>query len=182
MIARVGMLALVLLTALLLYTVALPPLAVAGWRPELVILTVVAFALADGPGTGARYGFAAGLAADLLSDGGHLVGVTALVLLCVGYVSGLARPYLAGTTLAGQMAVTGTASGLAVLVQGMLAQLLDYGAFPPAMLLQGVLVVGVYNAALAPFVVRPLVALSGRLPAATGAATTMTARSYGPGR
>ncbi|MBA2528472.1 MAG: rod shape-determining protein MreD, partial [Euzebyales bacterium] len=51
----------VLLTALLLQTVVLPAVAVAGWRPDLVGLTVVAFALADGPDTGARYGFTAGL-------------------------------------------------------------------------------------------------------------------------
>lgn len=182
MIARLGMMALVLVTALLLHTVAFPPLAIAGWRPELVTLTVVAFALSDGPGTGARYGFGAGLAADLLSDGGHLVGTAALVLLTVGYVTGLARPYLAGTTLGGQVAVAGAASAMAVLLHGMLAMVLDFPAFAPATLVQGAVVVASYNAALAPVVVRPLMALSRRLPGAPGASATMTARSYGPGR
>lgn len=182
MIARVGMMALVLVTALLLSTVAFRPLAVAGWRPELVTLTVVAFALADGPGTGMRYGFFAGLAADLLSGGGHLVGITALVLLAVGYVAGLARPYLAGTTLTGQVAVAGAASVVAVLAHGMLALLLDFSAITLATLLQGAVVVGCYSAALAPVVVRPLMALSDRVPGAESASTTLTVRSYGPGR
>lgn len=173
MIARVGMMALVLVTAVLLYTVALPPLAIAGWRPELVTLTVVAFALADGPGTGARYGFLAGLAADLLSDGGHLVGISALVLLTVGYVAGLARPYLAGTTLGGQVLVTGAASALAVLAHGMLAMVLDFSTFTAATLAQGAAVVGTYNGALAPVVVRPLMALSRRVPASPVTGSTL---------
>lgn len=178
MIARVGMMGLVLLTAVLLHTVALPPFAIAGWRPELVTLTVVAFALADGPGTGARYGFVAGLAADLLSDGGHLVGISALVLLAVGYLAGLARPYLAGTTLAGQILVTAAASSLAVVAHGMLALFLDFSTFTAATLLQGALVVGLYNAALTPVVVRPLLALSRRVPGTSIAGSGMTATGY----
>jgi rod shape-determining protein MreD len=182
MIARLGMMGLVLVTALLLNTVVFPAFAIAGWRPELITLTVVAFALADGPGTGARYGFLAGLAADLLSDSGQLVGITALVLLGVGYVSGLARPYFAGTTLAGQVAITGAASAGAVLAHGILALLLDFSAFTPGTLLQAAAVVGCYTAALAPVVLRPLMALSRRVPATPGAGSTMTVRSYGPDR
>src|SRR5690606_38026313 len=46
---RVVVMGAVLLTALLVATVVLPAFAIAGVRPDLVTLTVVGFALADGP-------------------------------------------------------------------------------------------------------------------------------------
>lgn len=166
MIARVGMMALVLLTALLLDTVVLPAISFGVWRPDAVVLTVVGFALADGPGTGARYGFAAGLAVDLLSTGSQLVGTAALVLLLVGYASGAARPYLAATGLVGQVTLAGLASTITVLTYGLLSQMLEVASSTPLQAALSALATGLYNTLLAPLVLVPVIALSRRLPVA----------------
>lgn len=166
MIARAAMMVLVLLTALLLDTVILPGISFGIWRPDLVVLTVVAFALADGPGTGIRYGFLAGLTVDLLSTGSQLVGTAALVLLLVGYVSGMLRPYLSATGMVGTVALAGTASTAAVLSYGLLSQLLEVASSTPWAALQSALATGLYNALLAPVVVIVVGRLSRRLPVA----------------
>lgn len=162
MITRVAVLAAVLLTALLLQTVVLPVVAVAGWRPDLVTLTVVAFALADGPETGARYGFSAGLASDLLSGGNHLVGLTALVLLLVGEAVGRLRPYLSGTGSIGEFALAAAAAGAAFALDGLLATLLDLRQFSLANLAEGTIALALWGALLAPLVCRPIAVLSRR--------------------
>ena len=156
----------VLLTALLFQTVIAPAFAVGGWPPDLVLLTVVAFALADGPGTGARYGFAAGLTADLLSGGSQLAGVTALVFLLVGDVLGRLRPYLSGTGRVGEAALGGLAGAVSYAAFGGLSLLLDLGQFTPLLLLEGIVATGVWTALLTPLVARPLAAVSRRYPVA----------------
>jgi len=149
---RLVVMALVAGAALLLQTVVLPAFALFGWRPDLVLLTVIGFALVDGPRTGARYGFAAGLMLDLVSGTGQLVGLSSLVLLSAGWVAGQARPYLTASPLVGQIAVAGVVTACAVLLQGLLEMLLDIGHYSPLVLLQGMLLVSLYNAALAPLI------------------------------
>lgn len=163
MIARVAMMAIVLITALLTSTVVLGAVSSGVWQPDLVVLTVVAFALADGPGTGARYGFVAGLVVDLLSAATHLVGTTALVLALVGYGSGAVRPYLSATGLAGQVALATAATMLAVAAYGLLAQLLEVDSSGLLGLVRSTMATGLYNAVLAPLVLVPVTALSRRL-------------------
>lgn len=163
MIVRLGLMALVLLTALLLGTVVLSAISFGVWRPDLVVLTVVAFAVAEGPGTGARYGFVAGLVIDLLSAGTHVVGTAALVLLLVGYASGALRPYLSTTGLAGQVGVAAAASVVAVTAHGVLGQLLEVDSVSLLGVVRSALATGMYNAVLAPLVLLPVAALSRRL-------------------
>lgn len=169
MIARVAMMALVLVTALLITTVLGPAVTFGWWRPDIVVLTVVAFAVADGAGTGARYGFTAGLAVDLLSVGTQLVGTGALVLLLVGYASGAVRPYLAATGMVGQVAVAALASATAGLAYGLLAGLLEVAPLGTMATVGAAAATGVYNAVLAPAVLAPVGALCRHLPATTGA-------------
>lgn len=161
--ARLVVMAAVLLTALLVQTVLLPSVAFAGWRPDLVALTVIGFGLAGGPETGARYGFTAGLAADLLSSGTHVVGVSALVLLTVGWVVGALRPYLSGTEWVGTLmtAVAAGAGGFAA--YGLLALLLDLGQFTVASLVQGTLATAGWNLLLGWPVCHGIARLSARL-------------------
>lgn len=170
MILRAGMMVLVLLTALLVGTVIVPAISAGIWRPDLVVLTVVAFALADGPGTGVRYGFVAGLTVDLLSTGSQLVGTAALVLALVGYASGVVRPYLSATGLIGQVALAGVASTIAVLSYGLLSQLLEVASTTPWAALQSAVATGLYNAVLAPVVVLVVGALSRMIPSGPSAA------------
>ena len=75
------------LTALLLQSTVLSRLPLPGGAPDLLLVLVVAYALAEGPLSGTVTGFCAGLLADLTSD--HELGRTALVLALVGYVAGL---------------------------------------------------------------------------------------------
>lgn len=76
------------LSALLLQTTVLARLPLPGGAPDLLLVLVVAFALAEGPLSGTVTGFVAGLSADLLAD--HELGRAALVLAAVGYAAGLA--------------------------------------------------------------------------------------------
>lgn len=163
---RLILLFIVLLVALLVQTVIAPVFAVGGWPPDLVLLTVVAFALADGPGTGARYGFSAGLMADLLSGGSQLAGITALVFLLVGDGIGRLRPYLSGTGHIGEAALGGLAGAVSYAAFGGLSLLLDLGQFTPLLLLEGILATAIWTALLTPLVSRPLAAVSRRYPVA----------------
>ncbi|MGH3665752.1 MAG: rod shape-determining protein MreD, partial [Egibacteraceae bacterium] len=162
MTARVALQAAVLLSALLLQTVLFPSLAIAGFRPDLVTLTVIAFALADGADTGIRYGFVAGLTTDLLSGESHIVGLSALVLLLVGWTVGMIRPYLSGTAWFDTIAVAVAAGAGGFALYGLLALLLDLRQFTVTSLVQGTLAVALWNLALAPLVCRPIASLSHR--------------------
>ena len=61
-----------------------------GTGPDVVLLTVAALALANGPLIGALIGFSAGLALDVAPPGSYLVGENALVFCLIGYLCGLA--------------------------------------------------------------------------------------------
>lgn len=165
------MFGLVLTVVLLLQTVVAPAFSVGGWRPDLLLVTVVGFALADGAETGARYGFAAGLGIDLLSGPGQLVGISALVLLLVGYVLGSLRSYLPGTARVGE-AVMGALAGIITFgLIGGLSLLLDVRQFTVANVAQGLIATALWTAILAPLLSRPLARLSYRFSGGDGAAT-----------
>lgn len=169
MIARIAAMAVVLVLALLVDTVVLPSLALGLWRPDLVMLTVLAVALAEGSGPAARYGFVAGLVVDLLSTGGRLVGTSALVLLLAGYALGALRPYLSGGGLPARLGAVAVASFVTVLAGAMLDQILEVGSSGMATTLQRAVAVAVGHALLTPVVVLPLELLSRVLPSASGA-------------
>lgn len=162
MIVRVAVLGMVLVTALLLTTVVAPAFALGGVRPDLVLLTVVGVALVDGAGAGARYGFTAGLISDLLSGSSQLVGLGAFVLLLAGYLTGLSRPYIGGSAVLGQVAITAAATVAVVLGYGLLATLLDVPAPGLSSLVGGAIGLALYHAMLVPVVVRPVGRLSRR--------------------
>jgi len=148
----------VLLTALLMQTVLLPT--VAGWRPDVVTLTIIAFALADGSDTGARYGFVAGLSVDLLSGANRVVGLGALVAVLVGSGVGRLRPYV-GARGGGDMAVAVAAGAMGFAVHGLAALVLDLGQFTAANVLQGALATALWNVLLGPVII-PVVGLLSR--------------------
>lgn len=178
--SRFVALGVVLLTALLFQAVVAPAFGVGGWRPDLVLLTVVGVALADGAGTGARYGFTAGLAADLLSGGNHLVGLSALVFLLVGDGLGRLRPYMSGTGIAGEIAM-GAVGGMAAFgMFGGLSLLLDLGQFTPGLLLQGLIATALWTGLLTPVFVRPMAAISRRYPVADAPAPAASGPISGP--
>lgn len=165
-------------TTLLVATVIAPSFAVFGQRPDLLALLVMAIAYHDGPASGARAGFAAGLIGDLLSSASGPVGVGALILLLVGHGVGVLRPYLSGTALAGQVAVAAGATLVSVLGYGFLGLLLDVAPADPTLALQTAITVALYNAVLAPFAFAAVGWLSAKFPRST----TVPASPWSPGR
>ena len=172
--ARVAALGVVLFTALLLQAVVAPALDIAGWPPGIVLLTVVALALSDGHATGARYGFAAGLSADLLSGGSQLVGLSALVFLLVGDGIGRLRPYLSGTGRVGEAALGALAGAVAFGLFGGLSLLLDMGTFTPLLLLEGLVATALWTGLLTPPVTAVLRPIARRFPVAEVPAAAAT--------
>ncbi|KPI22051.1 rod shape-determining protein MreD [Actinobacteria bacterium OK074] len=78
--------------ALMVQVSVLARLHLPGAVPDLVLLTVLAFALVYGHVGGALIGFGAGLLSDLAPPADHAAGRYALVLCVVGYLAGLAKP------------------------------------------------------------------------------------------
>lgn len=120
-----------LLVALVLQTTVLPLLLSGGFRPDLVLLVVVAVALADGAETGTRIGFGAGLLVDLLLAT-PAVGVAALAYALVGFGVGTVRPLLAATSATAPPLLGLVGGGLGTLGLSTLASLLgDAGPGAP---------------------------------------------------
>lgn len=161
MTARIAVLGLVLVTALLIDTVVLTSLSVSGVSPSLVVLAVAAVGLTDGGEAGARFGFAAGLAVDLL--GGDLIGLSSLVYLLTGFGVGASRVLLAGPALLTQFLVGTAASAFAIAAYGALSLLLAPGGVAPGPVLTAAVVIGPVNGLLAPLVFRPMASLLRRV-------------------
>jgi rod shape-determining protein MreD len=162
-ILRALVVALLLVTAALLQTTLFPFLSLAGFRPDLLLLVAVAIALHDGPMAGARVGFAAGLLADLLIAQAQ-VGLAALVFGAVGFVVGMARPYLAPESFTAPLILAFLSGALGTAAYGVLALLLGDDRVTVPLLLQASLVVALYNTLLAPFVFAAVGRLSDRFP------------------
>lgn len=163
MTGRGGALAALAVSAVVLTTVVAPTFALGAVRPDLVLLTVVLVGLADGSTIGARYGFSVGLLGDLVSGGDQLVGVGAFVLLVVGYLVGVTRPYLASSELVAQVATVVGATLLAVGAPGLLAVLLGTSAVPVGSVFATAIGAALYHVLLIPVLLRPVAALYRRV-------------------
>ncbi len=152
--------ALTVLTALLLQVTVVARLPLPGAAPDLVLVLVVAFALAEGQLSGMVTGFVAGLLADAVSD--HQLGRLALAYTVAGYLCGLIEDDTERSTLQpfGVVAL-GAMTALATFsLEGVL--LGDVRVFVPAVL--RVLVSSVpYDVVLTPFVVPVVAGLVRRL-------------------
>lgn len=84
-------------TALLLQLTVVGRLPLPGAKPDLVLVLVVAFSLAEGPLVGVVTGWSAGLLADALSD--HQLGRLALAYAVAGYVTGMLQDETDRSTL-----------------------------------------------------------------------------------
>jgi rod shape-determining protein MreD len=85
------------LTALLLQVAVIGRIPLPGAAPDLLLVLVVAFALAEGPTAGMVTGFTAGMLADALSV--HEIGRLALAYAVAGYVTGLLQDDTERSTL-----------------------------------------------------------------------------------
>ena len=148
---RVGAIALLVFTAALLQTALLPHLAIAGFRADLLLLATVAFAFHDGPLAGVYVGFVSGLLADLLVSTAP-VGLYALILLVVGYLVGVVRPYLAPRSASAPLAIAAAGALVATGGYGLVARALGAERFSMPLIARSTLVVAVYSMLLAPLV------------------------------
>lgn len=160
--ARIAVFGLIAFVTLLLQAVVAPIIAVAGWPPDLVLAVVVAVAVVEGPATGARFGFVAGLGTDLLSSGSHLVGMVALVLLLVGEGVGRLRPYLGGTEQAAAL-VLGAAAGIVAFgLFGAISLVLDIRRLTGGFIIEGLVANALWATIATPVLTLPIRAVARR--------------------
>ncbi|CAN5794326.1 hypothetical protein BH24ACT15_BH24ACT15_04390 [soil metagenome] len=152
---RAAVFAVLVILAILLKTTVLPAVAINSFRPDVLVILVVAAALIEGPDTGIRLGFAAGLVQDLISGEAALVGLGAVVMMGTGYIAGRLHPYIVAAELTTSVALSGLLAGGATLAFGALGRM--FGVIQPtvARMLTATIIVGLYSAAVAPLVLRP---------------------------
>ena len=170
MIGRALALTLLVVTAAAAQTALLPFVAVSGFRPDLLLLLTISFAVHDGPEAGVRIGFGAGLATDLLLETSAF-GVAALTYAVVGYLVGMARPFLATNSLTAPLLLAFGGSTLGSLVLGLLSSVLGDAPTDLRLVLTVALFVGVVHTLLIPLVLRFTRGISARFPAEGTAVT-----------
>ncbi len=163
MILRTVVVGLLLVTAGLLETSLFPFLALGGFRPDVLLLVVLAIGLRDGALAGLRVGFAAGLLSDLMVAEAP-VGLAALVYTGIGFTVGLARPYLAPDSITAPVILAFLSGLIGTAGYGFLAFLLSDDRITAALLVQSSLAVALYNTLLAPIVIGTVTRLSDRFP------------------
>jgi rod shape-determining protein MreD len=136
--------------------------AISGVVPDLVLLVVVAVALVHGPSPGAAVGLLAGLVLDLAPPADHTAGRWALALVVVGYLAGMVRDGATGSAV-----VTVVAVAACVFVGASVFALTGLVLSDPGVTVERVLDVLVvqvlYDVAVTPFVLPPLLAVLRRL-------------------
>jgi rod shape-determining protein MreD len=158
---RLLTLAAILVVAVLVQSTLLSGLRVAGVRPDLLILTVVAVAVATDATAGAVFGFVTGLVADLLFD--LPVGVSALVYTAAGFAVGTVRVYVTTHHPLVHLLLAGAASLASVWCCGLLLRVFDLSSW--AAVGRAGPLVACYNLLLTPFVYPVVWALTERVPA-----------------
>ena len=170
MIGRALVITLVVLVAAAVQTALLPFVAVAGFRPDLLLLLTISFAVHDGPESGVRIGFTSGLVTDLLLQTSAL-GVAALTYAVIGYLVGMARPYLATNSLTAPLLLAFGGSTLGSATLGLLSSILGDAPTDLPLVLTVALFVGVVHTLLIPLVLRATRGISARFPAEGTAVT-----------
>ena len=156
---RVLVLAAVLVGALVVQSAVLAGVRLAGVRPDLLVLAVVAVAMASDATTGAVFGFVTGLVADLLFD--LPVGVSALVYTAVGFAVGTVRVYVTTDHPLVHLLLAGAASVASVWCSGLLLRVFDLSSW--AAVIRAGPLVALGNLLLTPFVYPVVWALTERV-------------------
>jgi rod shape-determining protein MreD len=160
--ARAGLSAALLATALLLQVGLLAWLPLPGATPDLVTMTLVTLALTWGPRHGAVAGFLVGLAVDLAPPVDHPAGQWALVLAVIGYAAGLFAREAEGSVLVPLIGVP-VAVVAATVGFGALSMLMDVGGVTWGLVGRLLPSVAAYAVILTPFVVPAVTALTRRV-------------------
>ena len=139
-----------ILSALVIQTTILPHLALFQVMPDLVLTVVICIALVRGPSVGAVAGFTGGLLRDFLLYAP--TGLSALAYLSVGYAVGAIRPYVQSTSVAVPLVgvLAGSTAGTSFYIG--LSVLLGVSSGSLSRVIQVVVLTGLYNTLLVPFV------------------------------
>ena len=146
-------------SVLLLESTLLAGLRLAGVRPDVVVLAVVAVAMTFGPVTGAGFGFGVGLVADLLFGGP--AGLWALVYTVIGFGVGTVRLYVTSPRAWVHLALAAAASLLAVWLAGLVLRVLDRSSW--AVVARSGPLVAAVNLLLTPLVYPVVLFVAGRV-------------------
>lgn len=141
---RAGM---VVLVALVLHTSVLPQLRVADVRPDVMLLLAVLGGLAAGPQVGAIFGFACGLAVDLVMP--TPLGLSALTFSLIGYGVGAFQGVLLRSAMWLAPAVAAAASAIGVLAFALVGAVLGQSHLVTPAVFTVMGLVAVLNALLA---------------------------------
>ena len=137
----------VVVVALVLHTAVLPQVRLADVRPDLMLLLAVLGGLAAGPHVGAIFGFACGLAVDLLVQ--TPVGLSALTFSLIGYGVGAFQGVLLRSAVWLTPAVAAAASALGVLAFALVGAVLGQAHLVSGTLFAVMGLVALLNAILA---------------------------------
>jgi rod shape-determining protein MreD len=157
---RTLLLTLLTITGLALETSVLGTATLAGTKPELLLLMVVALGMGEGPAFGATAGFVMGLATDLILQ--LPAGVNALTFTLIGYTVGRVRAQVQTASAWLPMIMVSLATFVGVLFYAGFNYLLG-DTFPPSRTLRAAGLSAVYNGLLTPFVFPIVRALGARL-------------------
>lgn len=142
---------LLLLGVILIFqSTVLEIVAIAGVKPDLVMLLVVLNGFLLGPRDGAFLGFVGGIVEDLFT--GSYIGLNALAKMAAGYLAGIAGERLYRESIPVATIVTFFTSLAGLTVNYLLLLYLDIMVSPLHALLRVALPGAAYTALLAPFV------------------------------
>ncbi|RAY10708.1 rod shape-determining protein MreD [Actinomadura craniellae] len=130
--------------------------------PDLVLLTVVALALINGPLLGLVTGFCAGLAADIIPPADHTIGRYALVYCVIGYLCGQASDEMDRSAVVPFVAVAAGALAGTLLYAGV-GMMIGDPRSALVILLRVVPVQVLYDVLASPFVIWAVLRVTGRV-------------------
>ena len=137
----------VLVLALVFHTAVFPQFRVADVRPDLMLLLAILGGLAAGPQVGAVFGFACGVAVDLLLQ--TPIGLSALTFSLIGYGVGAFQGVLLRSAVWLTPAVAAAASAVGILAFGMVGAVLGQAHLMTSTIFTVMAVVALLNALLA---------------------------------
>ncbi|MBA2312242.1 MAG: rod shape-determining protein MreD [Actinobacteria bacterium] len=149
--ARVAVVAALVVISVALQSTVLARLTLLGVIPQLGLILIVSLAYTDGPRVGTVTGFFGGLLQDLLLPQ-SIVGLTALVYTLVGYTVGTFREYSPSQSVWAPVFAVGIASAVAELGYALLAILLGQPWVGLEFTVKVAGFVVLYNVLLTPFV------------------------------
>lgn len=136
--------------------------AISGVVPDLVLLVVVAVALVHGPSHGAAVGLLAGLVLDLAPPADHTAGRWALALVVVGYLAGIVRDDAGNSAVATVLTVAACVF-VGASVFALTGLVLSDPGVTVSRALDVLVVQVIYDVAVTPLVLPPIVAVLRRL-------------------